>query len=378
MPTADELRNMLMQAVNELTSRGMTTNDTAELAAIEREIEVLNRRIARLDQMLLLDAAAAVAESANALAEVVKSARTGPFDRYVAEMTGLIERMRVAHEQTMNQQLGSERGFPKTEEAAAEETEAAAVPAFVRPESAGAIERAAPAAPPPPAASPAAAGALGGAGVAQQGRPEPAAPRPKAAAPHPPAAQLPAIVRSTNFSDLKEEYEAEWACCEAHSDKHREIEAALGRARAGRQRYEQVAAHFGGMPWQFLAVMHGMEAGFRFDRHLHNGDPLTGRTVRVPAGRPRTGTPPFSWEESAQDAMALMGYDRVTDWSLANVLYLLEKYNGFGYRRKGLRTPYLWSYSNLYEKGRYVADGVFDPEAVSRQCGAATLLKKLL
>jgi lysozyme family protein len=121
-----------------------------------------------------------------------------------------------------------------------------------------------------------------------------------------------------------------------------------------------------------------METGFRFDRHLHNGDPLSAKTVRVPKGRPISGNPPFSWEVSAKDAMEKMGYDRETDWSLSHILYLLEKYNGFGYRIKGLRTPYLWSYSNLYSTGRYVADGVFDPNAVSKQCGAATMLKALL
>ena len=62
----------------------------------------------------------------------------------------------------------------------------------------------------------------------------------------------------------------------------------------------------------------------------------------------------------------------------AHMLYLLEKYNGFGYRNMGKATPYLWSFSNLYEKGKYVADGRFDPEAVSKQCGAGVMLKALL
>jgi lysozyme family protein len=44
-------------------------------------------------------------------------------------------------------------------------------------------------------------------------------------------------------------------------------------------------------------------------------------------------------------------------------------------RRRGVPTPYLWSYSNLYENGKFVADGRFDPEAVSKQCGAAPMLK---
>jgi lysozyme family protein len=33
------------------------------------------------------------------------------------------------------------------------------------------------------------------------------------------------------------------------------------------------------------------------------------------------------------------------------------------------------SFSNLYSKGKFVQDGHFDPNAVSKQCGAALMLK---
>ena len=50
---------------------------------------------------------------------------------------------------------------------------------------------------------------------------------------------------------------------------------------------------------------------------------------------------------------------------------------GFGYRSRDVATPYLWSYSQHYTKGRFVADHVFNPNAVSKQAGAAVLLKAL-
>jgi cell wall-associated NlpC family hydrolase len=61
------------------------------------------------------------------------------------------------------------------------------------------------------------------------------------------------------------------------------------------------------------------------------------------------------------------------------VLYKLEEYNGFGYRnlRPAIASPYLWSFSNHYARGKFVADGRFSPTAVSQQCGAAVLLKRL-
>jgi lysozyme family protein len=138
---------------------------------------------------------------------------------------------------------------------------------------------------------------------------------------------------------------------------------------------------FGGgasIPWYFIACVHYMECSFSFKHHLHNGDPLTGYTTHVPANRPKVGHgPPFTFEESAVDALKLMKYDKVTNWSLPFILQKLEGYNGFGYSKRGIHTPYLWSFSNQYTKGKYVKDGVFSADAVSQQMGAAVILKRM-
>jgi lysozyme family protein len=132
------------------------------------------------------------------------------------------------------------------------------------------------------------------------------------------------------------------------------------------------------VPWYFVGIIHAMEASFNFDAHLHNGDPLDKRTVHVPAGRPPVWLPPSDWASSAEDALTLEGYANQTDWTLARMLYRFEAYNGFGSRRKGINTPYLWAFSNHYTKGKYVADGKWDADAVSTQCGAAVMLKALI
>jgi lysozyme family protein len=111
---------------------------------------------------------------------------------------------------------------------------------------------------------------------------------------------------------------------------------------------------------------------------LHNGDPLTARTVHVPAGRPRGGNPPFSWEESARDSLELHGLTKATNWGLGETLYRWEKSNGLGYRKHGINSPYLWACTNHYTKGKFLGDHVFDPDAVAQYCGAAAILKKLV
>jgi lysozyme family protein len=100
--------------------------------------------------------------------------------------------------------------------------------------------------------------------------------------------------------------------------------------------------------------------------------------VQVPAGRPPHGNPPFTWEASAQDAVRYQKLTKITDWSLAHALYLLEGYNGYGYLYHGRNSPYLWSFSNHYTKGLYVSDGKYDPEAVCRQAGSACVLKRMV
>ena len=149
------------------------------------------------------------------------------------------------------------------------------------------------------------------------------------------------------------------------------------RLKHGQPNYELVEREVG-VPWVFVGVIHGMECGFNFAGHLHNGDRLTARTVNVPKGRPKDGEPPFTWLQSALDALRMKKLDSVTDWSVPHMLYLLEGYNGFGYRRRAMPSPYLWSFSNVYEKGKFVMDGKFDPNAVSKQCGAALMLKAIL
>ena len=97
------------------------------------------------------------------------------------------------------------------------------------------------------------------------------------------------------------------------------------------------------------------------------------------SGQTQDGQPPFTWEASASDALSFQGFDKWKDWSISGTLFKLEGYNGFGYRdhHPDVPSPYLWSFSNHYTRGKYVADGTFSPTAVSAQCGVAVLLRRM-
>lgn len=179
-------------------------------------------------------------------------------------------------------------------------------------------------------------------------------------------------------SALRAEYENLFNSCIIPSKILSSVEKINQHLLNNRPRYQSVSNQLD-IPWFFIAVIHNMEASQNFKAHLHNGDPLTARTVQVPAGRPKNGAPPFNWEDSAADALTMRGLGSKTDWSLAGMLYQLEGYNGWGYRlhHPHVLSPYLWSYSNHYTSGKYVADGTWSDTAVSKQCGAAVLLRRM-
>lgn len=143
----------------------------------------------------------------------------------------------------------------------------------------------------------------------------------------------------------------------------------------GKERYKDVS-HSSHVPWQLIGVIHLLEGDCSFRTHLHNGDPLSGRTRHVPKGRPVHGEPPFQWEVSAIDALSYDGIKPPLE-TIDEQFYALERFNGLGYRKKGINSPYLWSGSNHYLRGKYIADGHYDASAVSQQVGAAVVLKTL-
>ncbi|MEK6726810.1 MAG: hypothetical protein AABY54_09750 [Deltaproteobacteria bacterium] len=177
---------------------------------------------------------------------------------------------------------------------------------------------------------------------------------------------------------LRDEYENLFNTCVIRHNRAGVVEGIIAKIQANTARYNNAESILG-VPWFFTAVIHNMESSLNFTKHLHNGDPLVRRTVQAPAGRPKNGDPPFTWEESASDALSLKGLSSKTDWSLSGTLYQLERYNGFGYRlyHPHVLSPYLWSYSNHYTSGKFVADGIWSDTAVSKQCGAAVLLRRM-
>jgi lysozyme family protein len=310
-------RGDIIAAKNALVTRRGNTGDAAEKQAINAAIENLNGLLQDIDHGNLLAAAQAVASASDELETIVASAKKGPFDGALGELRAAIGRL-----QSRQAEIHAVDSLPTADVTLVEPLTA----------------------------------------------PELAAATPPTAPERP--------VNSTVFAALSGEYGSYFDACRVKPECQKNVDFYVARIRKFKDRYDEVGAPLN-VPWYFIGILHGMECGFNFGSHLHNGDPLSARTTHVPASRPANGNPPFTWRDSATDALTLKGYHRVNDWSIPHVLYLLERYNGFGYRRLGVPTPYLWSFSNMYVKGKYVADHKYDANAVSAQCGAALMVKAL-
>lgn len=90
---------------------------------------------------------------------------------------------------------------------------------------------------------------------------------------------------------LAAEYLELFRTMEINQNRFDDVDLIVAKVVANKQIYEDVSTGLQ-IPWFFVAAMHNLESGLRFDRHLHNGDPLTARTRHVPAVRPADGDPP--------------------------------------------------------------------------------------
>lgn len=137
-----------------------------------------------------------------------------------------------------------------------------------------------------------------------------------------------------------------------------------------------------GMPWFVVAGIHERESSRNFTRHLHEGSPLIHQTYYVPKNRPKfPPPPPFTFEQSAEDALYILKHEDWVKWcDLNKALDAIENYNGLGYRKyhPNVPSPYLWSGTNSYSRGKYIADGRFSPTAIDKQPGVAALWLRML
>lgn len=173
----------------------------------------------------------------------------------------------------------------------------------------------------------------------------------------------------TNIAALKKSNAARWSA--AKLTRKSEFGPVAKRLVAAKARYRSVESKTG-VPWFFIAVAHQRESSQNWNGSLAQGDPWNKVSTHAPEGRG-----PFdSWEAAAIDALVKCApyAARNKDWSVGGLLTMLEQYNGLGYAEKGIPSPYVWSGTDQYIKGKYIRDYVFDVNTVDKQLGCAGLI----
>lgn len=162
------------------------------------------------------------------------------------------------------------------------------------------------------------------------------------------------------------EYETLYRDAVLRPDMSSSVAAAARRIAANRARYEPIAVATG-VPWYVIGILHAVQCEMQFDRNLRDGVPLARSSDRAE-----------TFEDAAIQALRSVGLDRIRDWSIARVAWALETWNGLGYRREGIHSPFLWSGTTMYESGLFIAPGVFSRVTVAKTCGGMAILKMLL
>lgn len=151
---------------------------------------------------------------------------------------------------------------------------------------------------------------------------------------------------------------------EAHWNKHR-------------ARYEAVAAKTD-VPAKLIAALHWRESSGNFKTYLHQGDPLGKPAVHVPKNIPVF----HKWEDAAIHALQMkngvrndLGIEQDTK-DPASLATYAEFYNGLGYHNRGVPSPYVYSGTNQYSSGKYVADGKYNAKVKDKQVGVMALMDR--
>lgn len=151
-----------------------------------------------------------------------------------------------------------------------------------------------------------------------------------------------------------------------------------------------------GLPAALIAALHWRESSGSFLKYLEQGDLLGTRTwadgrtnkgISLPDNTPGTILYPVNaWPEAAINCLttgdaarnkSLLGIKQFTG-DLNLLCEFAERYNGLGYRNKGLNSPYVLSGTTGYFEGKFTDDHKYDPYAIDYQVGVLPMLRMAL
>jgi lysozyme family protein len=191
----------------------------------------------------------------------------------------------------------------------------------------------------------------------------------------------------TDIAALKAKNQHRWDVMKLRPERVHAFDEVARRlcAPAAKARYVEISAATK-VPWWVVAVIHEREASQNFKCQLAQGDPLDRPSRNDPAGRgpflDHPGDTPLhdAFYRGALDALVDCAphLAKWTDWSPGGTLTATEEMNGLGYANMGVPSAYVWSGTDQYVSGKYVADHVYRASAVDVQEGCAPLIARMM
>lgn len=182
------------------------------------------------------------------------------------------------------------------------------------------------------------------------------------------------------YEALKGEYARLIAVAHIRPECERLLAQAANRLLRDKAVYRRISDATG-VPIAALMALAEREMSGNLHCYLGNGQRLTMRTTIVPKGRGPFPDTIEGFIAGALDALHLDGLDQVAKtvegWSMTRFCYESELWNGFGYRARGIPSPYVFGATTVQKRGKYVRDGVYDPNVMDPQLGTLAIVEEL-
>ena len=156
------------------------------------------------------------------------------------------------------------------------------------------------------------------------------------------------------------------------SRQEKDLKAFKKNFEKNKAKYKEVEKRTG-VPAELIAAIHWRESSGNFKTYLHNGEKLGKVTQLVPKGIYFE-----DWTDAAVHAIKTHNPGIVDSGNVETWYEFAERYNGLGYRNKGVSSPYVWAGTDNYTSGKYVADGKYSATHVDQQLGVAVMIKELM
>lgn len=184
------------------------------------------------------------------------------------------------------------------------------------------------------------------------------------------------------FEKLEPEYRALAARAIIKPERERELRSAAVRLLRDKATYAIVSQKTD-IPIAVLMALAEREMTGNLHCYLGNGQSLKKRTTIVPKGRGPFLQPfPEDFIAGCLDALAIDRLDQVAHqaggWSLARFCYESEEWNGWGYRARGIPSPYVFGATSVQRAGKFPRDHFFDPTMMDPQLGTLAIVEELV